>query len=220
MKKNCSIYIIIYIILLSNVVAQEDTNSLQNLENDTLVKDVQKLQEFTEESKWDYLKDQWKNLLLKNKYIASVDEFFRKVDLIFVFLFGENYDLSASLFISIMLWLFFLLNFIRIFTTYIAFSKGIGIIIAIGFNIMAAQTGIFRGIANLVFKAIFFKEGIWRWISLLIFLFILAFFYVLIGIILKGIREKRKAKAELEQKLNQKVLGKTVREVVEAYGGP
>ena len=69
------------------------------------------LREFTEEKKWEYLSEQWKILLLKNNIIRGIDKFFNSINFVFVFLFGEDYDLPLALFFSIILWCFFLVIF-------------------------------------------------------------------------------------------------------------
>ena len=56
-------------------------------------------------SKWDYLGREWQTIFLKNKYVAIVDNFFKKNPKVFFILFGTPYSLSLTLLLIIALWL-------------------------------------------------------------------------------------------------------------------
>jgi len=216
--KRIDILLLVLLLLSIFVVSVNAIPTTEELEEDNVVQGVQEIQEFTEERKWEYLSAEWKEILLKNKFISTIDGFFRKINFIFIFFFGENYDLSLTLFFVVIFWIFFFLSFGGIISTYSAFGKGIAYVIALALSVVVAQFGFLRKLSELVFKIIFYKEGVWGWISFVIFIFAMLFFFVLIQLLLKYAREKRKAQKELKQKFDQKVLGTTVRGVLRGYG--
>ncbi len=208
-------FVALFLIIIRSSAQDALPQGFDNLEDDSVVQGVQKVQDFTEEDKWEYLAQEWKNLLLKNKYISEVDTFLRRFSFVFVFLFGQPYDFSASLFILVYLWLIILLIFFDVFVTYSAFSKGVSYVFAIALNVILAQVGIYRRLSDLVFKTIFYGEGVWRWVSLAVFIISLVFILLFIKIILRKVRMEKKTGAEQEQKLHQKVLKETVQGVDE-----
>lgn len=184
----------------------------------TILNATEKLKNLTEDS--DFLGEQWKKFLLKNEFIYSLDKLFKEFNFLFIILFGQNYEFSLTLFFTILLWIIFLIIFANIFSVYMAFSnKGISFAIAIAFNIIVAQLGIFNFISKTIVNLIFLKEGIWILISFFILIFALIFFFVLGLLIVKNMRKRMKLKAEFKQKLNQKVLGTTVEGILKEYGG-
>ena len=74
--------------------------------SEDIAEKIAKPEEFLNETKWDYLGKEWKNILLKNKVIALIDSFFKKISIVFRALFGMPYSLSMTLFFVIILWLF------------------------------------------------------------------------------------------------------------------
>ena len=56
--------LLIFILFLVNAHAQ--IPDPETIKNDSVIKRVEQLRNFTEENKWDYLSQQWKVLFLKN----------------------------------------------------------------------------------------------------------------------------------------------------------
>ena len=219
MKKRGRLISIIFVVLIIsffiiNVHAQVPSGTLDPKD---LEEAGEKIKEFTEKDRFEFLAEQWREILLKNKFIAPVDSFLREINIIFVILFGENYDLSLILFLVILTWIFFLLSFSSIFEAYTAFSKWAAIAIGLGFNIIVAQLGIFRLIANGALTIAFYREGIWRWISLILFVTAVVVFFIVARKFAQIEKEHKKAKAELKQKLNQKVLDTTAKAILKAH---
>src|SRR3989338_4560371 len=109
------------------------------------------------ESKWEYLGKEWQTIFLKNKYVAGIDNFLKKISFVFLFLFGEPYSLSLTLFLVIIFWfyLFFEISKILSFT---AFSKRPSKIIGVGVVIIVAQTSLLRKIVEFAGNFIFSRE--------------------------------------------------------------
>src|SRR3989338_10796665 len=81
---------------LSSAVADELANVPGGQQVQNAGEVIQNITKTIEEKKWDYLGDRWKEVLLKNKYASAVDGFLKKIDFVFVVLFGEHYDFSLT----------------------------------------------------------------------------------------------------------------------------
>ena len=180
------------------------------------------LTEFTEEDKWEYLGRQWKELLLKNKYISAVDESFRKISFIFVFLFGEKYDLSLTLLFAILLWIAFFSAVGNIISSFSTLSKPVSWIVAFSSSVILAHLKFYDFISLILFKIIFFREGIWRWVSLVILL--IAWFVVIIYIrkiiwyLGRMTKKTMEEKEKWDMQFKFKVMEKKLESVEKALG--
>ncbi len=117
-----------------------------------------------EESKWQYLGEKWKEYFLKNPVVAKMDELFSKGNLFFVVLFGRDYALSLTLLFLIILWFYFFIQFNKIIGTFSTFSYLTSTIVSLGMTIILAQLRFFNWASEMIFKLIFFREGVWGWI--------------------------------------------------------
>jgi len=214
MKKKILFFgIFIFLILISNILLAIDlqaTDSQINKNLETANKNIETTKSFTEKEKWDYLGQEWKNILLKNKFIAFFDSFFKKINFIFIILFGQEYDFSLILFFKIILWVFFLVSFNLIFRDYSALSEEISLIISFLLPIALAHIGFLDKLSKIIFKIIFFKRGVWSWISGFVFIFILIFIITLIKKFGRGFVESRKKREKIIEEVDRKVLHKEV----------
>ncbi len=216
------IYVILVFGLSFFVYAQQEDitdTSKADAEAKKILSETEKIRDFTGSAGSDYLSERWKQSFLKNKFVAGIDNFFRDINLLFVILFGSNYDFSLTLIFLILLWIFFLFIFSNILSSYTAFSAGISFFIALAINVILAQLKFFSLISIFLINIVFSREGVWRVIGFIVLIFSIIFFFVLIMLILKKMQGKRKAQRELEQKLNQKVLETTAKEILKAYEG-
>ena len=174
-------------------------------------KNIEESVEKIKETKWDYLGEKWKNLLLKNSFVSFVDNFFQKINFVFVVLFSENYSLSLTLFFIIILWFYFFFKLSEILTDYSAFSQGIATAIGFGIVIIFAQLKVLRSVVEF-FGWLVFSQKVW-WVQLIIFViivFILFFLYKLSSQIGKSFKEYgEKSKEEMEkeeEKINRGII--------------
>lgn len=171
---------------------------LENLEQKADV-----INEFTEADKWEYLSKEWNTILLKNPKISAIDSFLKKINFMFVLFFGENYSISLTLLFVIIFWIFFILNFNKIFTNYSFLSLGISLSLSFLITIIMAHLHILRFFSELVFKLIFYKEGIWGWIWFIIFLIILSGISIVVkyfgAINVRKREQMKKAMAEIDR---------------------
>lgn len=180
MKKEF-LWIFIFIIFSSTIISAQQNPIPTVNEDDSVVVGVQKLKEFTEEQRWDFLAQEWKESLLNKPVIARIDNSLKKISWLFSILFGQPYELSVSLFLSILFWIVGVAYLYGLVSMVSPFQNKTSFIIGLGFNIALAQLNVFSWIGENLFKVIFFSEK-WYWrviaflIVLLIWLFALAFY--------------------------------------------
>ena len=187
--------------------AQFEGTGLEDAQNGSLVGGVQKIQQTVEERRWEYLSQQWKELLLKNRFISAFDSWLKKGDILFVILLGQHYSLSIQLFFVFILWVFFIIAFYKIFSGYAPYSQNVAVIIAIAFGVVIAQFKLLEFLSGKIVTAVFIGGMGWRWISFVIFILVLLFFIVLISLIAKKGKEEKKKKAEKKQEQDQETVG-------------
>jgi hypothetical protein len=209
-KKICIIFILSLLLLpLILNFSQSENQDIFGISSDSGVKLTQK---------WEYLGKEWKNIILRNPIVQSIDSFFQKMNPVFLVLFGVNYSLSLTLFLIVFFWmcLFFLIfNVLK----YTIFSKGVALLISLGIAIGAAQIKLFQMPVNF-FIGLFFGEKSW-WVKLLIGA------GVLIGIVIavvlvkkfgKKFAESKKRMKEEEHRLKLEIGAKVGEELYKAAG--
>jgi hypothetical protein len=188
MKKIGVLFICLFLILsfvqLFNVQAQnipgvgdiEDT--IEDIEDTK--EDIEDKIDDIKEGKWDYLGGEWKEMILKRKFFAAIDGFFQKIDFVFVFLFGQHYVLSLSLFFVALLWLYFAFKFSEIFRDYMFLSKYIAMGIGVALTIILAQFQLLKKVVDFFGWLAFSQESnIWRFLIMLgIFATMMIVYYV------------------------------------------
>jgi len=157
----------------------------------------------TDKEKREYLFSELKNMSLKNKYIAAMDSFFKKISFVFLVLFGEPYTLSGVLLLIIILWFYFFFKFSSILKNFSTFSPSISWIMGFAITVIMAQTKILRKIAEFFIWIIFYKEAtLWRLLVAIIIFGALAIIYV-ISSRFEKIYKKKKEEKEKEENLRK-----------------
>jgi hypothetical protein len=115
MNKKILLVFIVGLIFISFVYSVE--TPLAGLEDklNSVEQAKEKVETFTsqtEDSKWNYIGGEMKKVLLKNRIVVSMDSFLKRINFLFLGAFGMNYDLSFTLFVTVLLWSFFFLHFI------------------------------------------------------------------------------------------------------------
>ena len=175
-----------------------------------------KLQEFTQENRTNFLGQQWKELLLKNGFIAGADKFFRQVNFLFVILFSRNYDLSLELFIAFLIWFFTFLSLTRY--TFVLFKQGWEKwLVSFGGVLILAHIQLFNSLSSIIVKIIFYKkEWYWELIILLVIIVAIVFYYLVnkyVAALLKKSKEE-KEKRELEFRVEKsEVRAKSIKKM-------
>jgi hypothetical protein len=216
MYKKIGVLILFILLTVNAVHAQSPGIDRESLENDSVVRGVRDLQEFTEEKKWEYLSEQWKDLLLKSETISTIDSGLRKISIVFFIIFGMDYDLSLTFIFVILFWIFFLVMFNRSIEGFSTFSKGVSFSLAVIFTVILAHLKLYSALATLAFKVIFFREGVWSWISLAIFLIGWLFFVVFMKKLIWQIGRKFKKTQEEKEKWDEKFQRELIRKEMQS----
>ncbi len=202
-------FIALFVFFIIVSVKAIDTSGLES-GVDSVKNNAEAVKSFTEKDKWDYLSEQWKELLLKSKVISSVDSFFKKINFIFFLLLGRNYELSLTLFFSLILWIFFFISIGKIMYTFSAFSPKVSYIIAFLFAVILGHVKVYDGISLVIFKIIFYKEGIWGWAFFFIFLVVYFVFLVYLERIIwsvgRAFKTTPKQRAEWDEKFERQLF--------------
>ena len=157
------------------------------------------------EGKWEYLGKEWKEILLKKKFVSTVDGFFTKISLVFKILFGEHYSLSFVLFFVVLLWAYFFFKFREIFTDYSSFSSLTATVIGFGFTIILAQFQILRKIIEFFGWLVFTQEAnIWRFLILLGIFLGMIFIYYLTSYLGDGFKKSKEKREENKEEMEKK----------------
>lgn len=171
----------------------------------------------TDKEKREYLFSELKKIALKNKYISTIDSFFKKISFVFVVLFGEPYTLSGILLLIVILWFYFFFKFSSILKNFSAFSQAISWIMGFAITVIMAQTKILRKISEFFIWIIFYNETTWwRLLAAVIIFGALAIIYV-ISSMFEEKYKKEKEKKEKEDGLRKiKEGAKTSEAIIEA----
>lgn len=220
-KRGASFFILLAVLIsLFGTVhaAGIDTEALQN---DSVIQGVEKLQETVEERKWEYLSEQWKEILLKSKYISTLDSFFSKISLAFYILFGQDYSLSLHLLLVIMFWLFFLLSLERGLKTATSFGGNTAILMSLAVTLILAHLKVYAFLSTLVLKILFSREGVWPWVLFAIFfiLYLVALKYVKFAVwkIGRHFKKSKEAKEKWDEKFERELFHKRVEGIEKAF---
>jgi len=154
MKKSVVLVSILLMLIVSFVSAAPDpAEAIEDLQENRA---IEKITEFTEKDRWNYLGNEWQKSLLENEHIASIDAFCKKINPVFVIFLGSPYELSLSLVFMIILWILLAYTI----NTYLFIVKGFTrVIVSIAITVLIAQTKILPLIASIIMKLLFFKKG-------------------------------------------------------------
>ena len=200
------VFVILSLLIVSQIhfaLAQVDTTGFEEAADkilDEAERRQKQLEGFTEKDKWVYLSEEWKKTLLQNKFVKGLDTFLRKINFVFLILFGQDYDLSLTLGFTAIFFLFFMLSFFMIFGVFSPFSPSVSALLSIGFSIILSQIQVNRLFAETAFKIIFYREGAWGWISFVLLLVLI----ILILSLENGFASSVKARKEAEEKIREK----------------
>jgi len=196
------IFLLIGIIITLNIARAEDIGLPPDIEkiNSGAEKVNNAVTNINDLNGTSFVLAKWKEMFLRNPTVKAIDSAFKKMNIVFRVLFGQNYSFSLKLLIVICLWLFFFLAIGKIIAGYSTFSPGIAYIIGAIFSVILAQAQALSKQADF-FIWLAFANKSW-WVSLLIWFVIIAVFITLlnmVGMLGKAAKERRKKmKQELE----------------------
>jgi len=206
MKRSVFLFLIL-LLLSSTIISAQLGNVGEQIQgvSENLEGNVDKVKEFTEGDKWDFIGSQWKEFLLKNKAISGVNDFFTKIDIVFVVLFSLHWAISIEMLFVFMLWLFTGLSiygYLFIFrNTYVRWGASFLGAVAL------AHAKVYYLISTAMYKLIFFKQNNWWSLATFVICITLLILYFMINkVISKKLQESRKLGEEHDRDLKLKEL--------------
>ncbi|MEK6906856.1 MAG: hypothetical protein AABW81_04520 [Nanoarchaeota archaeon] len=203
-NKKIVLFVGIILILFLNIFL---VSAVQVNPQDTVNDNLDKLEDTQEkvQTKWDYLGNEWQTVLLKNKFVSAVDGFLTKISFVFMFLFGEPYSLSLTLFMITVLWIYLFFQFSEVLRDFSAFSPTTSNIIGFGLAVILAQVGILKKIVEFFGWIVFSPEASWmRAIILILIIVVLVFLYRFVSALGKTAKKNREEMEKEKGKLASK----------------
>jgi hypothetical protein len=161
----------------------------------------------TDSSQWSNSVVNFKQKLLNTVFFSAIDSFLKKINPLFLVLFGDSYSFSFFFFFVVMLWFWFFAQFKKLLRMTI-FSKWVALLIGFALTVGVAQLGLFRGFSNLFVKIIFVPNKPWLGIVFFfLIIFILTFISRLGKTIEKKLEKSREGLEKEKEKINRKTLG-------------
>jgi len=163
------------------------------------------------EQKWDYLSRSWRDLILKNKVVSSIDSFFQVLDKSYIFpvLFGIHWLLSVTVILVMIFWIFFLFYIKRVTQKFSGLSKLYCYLISFGIVILLAQAKFWLIIANEAIELFTTTTG--KFILAAVFLIGLWVLFFIDKYLGKYIEELRKGKGVSQTQKEIEKFGESLR---------
>jgi len=207
LKRSVTIILGILLVLMIIPIALADNpldglvDQIEDAKNkvDNTTEQIQKLSR--EDVKWQELGDRFQEIILRNKVVSTIDEFLKKINILFVILFGRDYALSLTLLFLIFIWLYFFNQFGKIIGTFSTFSSTTSMIISLGMVIIMAQLKFFDWFSQVLFKLIFYRDGAWGWVWNIAFFFVAIFVGMVFGRFFTSLKKSvRKFREEADRR--------------------
>src|SRR3989344_2055704 len=148
-----------------------------------------------EQLRQNFLKQQWTEIISKNKVLGPLHNFFVNNTIIFQILFAHPYELSLTLFGIIILWFFFMTKATKIIDSTGLVKGGVSVAIGAAFAIILAQTRLLKTIVTFTLDVMFKQSSWWFRIIIAIIAFgFLALAHVVLGLISQNLKAKGKEK--------------------------
>ena len=203
MKKTGVLFFALILLISSFTYAQSNvsvnaSNSSGNLSDNfssgsgDIGEQIQHGKDFVEEQKYNFLATQWKDFFLRNKFIAPVNVFFEKINIVFVILFARDWSFSLEMLFVFMLWLFTLLSlgsYARAFLIKVGWQR---FLFSLGGTIILAQARIFNYISKGAIKVIFYKSSTgWNIVMFILLMFAIYVYFAINKMVSKSIKAKK-----------------------------
>ena len=221
--KKIGVLLLVLVILTTGIV--NAVPSPEDLQNDNVVQGVNQLNDaagrFGEEDRWEYISNEWQKFFLQNKGIAAVDGFLTKISIVFKVLFGEDYSLSLILFFVIVLWVVLFSMFYKTISAFSTFSEPVSFGVSFILVIILAHLKALNFLATVLMKLIFFREGVWGWVSFAIFVVVifllLKYFKSIIWRIGRSFKKSQEEKAKWDEKFQRELIGQRIDSMQQAF---
>lgn len=204
-KRVAVVYLLAVLILSVGVFAQSIQQQI-----DSGTKSLEEGKAFIEDKKWEYISQEWEKIVLQHPVFGKIHTALQKTSPLFIFFFGQPYALSLTLVFAILIWIFFANTFANVFRAYSPLSAVSSYAVGVCMAIISAHLGFYSKIATVMFKILFYKEGVWRWVIFGVMLVV----YVLIILYIRSLGEGfHKLIKERKEKM-KKIIEETDRELL------
>lgn len=204
------------ILILSFVSAQNLEQTQKEIEDSAneLQEGIDKLRNITDPQQVDIRWQKWKEFILRNKAVSGINEFFIKINVVFVILFGMDWSFSIAMAVAFLFWVF---TFISIFVYMKNFQGGaLGLLYSLIFIVLLAQINLFEYIGKWADKLIFYKASLlWRTLFLLFIIGVCIGWFSVNRLIAKEIEKKKKKQIEEMDKHSKEVFNKMVNAAID-----
>ncbi len=159
----------------------------------------------------EYLKQEWRNILLENVFVSKADSFLTLLNPFFVVIFAEDYSFLSSFWFIVIFW-FIVMFFVGSSLKGFGFSYFVSYAIGGGVAVILAQLKLFRLITDFIL-VLLFKPEIWyvRLIGWIIFIFGILIIFALSKALENYLEKRRKANVEAETEYRQNVLKRFIK---------
>ncbi|MEK6894232.1 MAG: hypothetical protein AABX10_02100 [Nanoarchaeota archaeon] len=203
--------ILFCLVLLVSAVSGQLDQTQKDIEKsgEEVQKAAEKARGFTEADYWENIGLQWKEFLLRNKFVSSVNVFFTKINIVFLILFGMNWSLSFNMFFAFLFWVFTLYSIIKYMSS--VDKKAIGILYSFIIVILLAQINLFEYVGKWSVALVFYKSSLlWKVGFFLGVMVLFVFFGVLNKFFSNLLKKRKEGKEKNADKEDRKTFGQWV----------
>jgi hypothetical protein len=172
------LFIFLYVILFATplIYSQENFINSVNENVEKMEETKEKIDDFTDNDKWEYLGKEWEKILLENPIISSIDSFFQKISFLFEIIVGMHYSLSLWFFFVILIWFYLLFNLKYLLKAF--FPSGISLALSFIILLLFARLNFFDKVISVSKNIFTLLGGFIKILPLLILAFILIFLFL------------------------------------------
>jgi len=165
-------------------------------------------------SKIDYIMANWKQILLENSIVKTIDSFFIKISSVFQIIFAKPYSFSLNMLVTVILWVYFAIIASMIIGAFGVKKRLITLVLGGITAIILAQARLYAGILLLLTKINALKgESNITLIMIVIEVLVFAFVLVAVKSLTNSIKGKRKIKKEEREEEDIEETKKKVKEL-------
>ncbi len=210
-----SVFVFVFAFLFLFLASLPLVLSAPNLTIDNAINQLQDNPDKLQNISYNYLADQWKEILLKNRLVAAFDTAFTQFNWFFAVFFARNWSLSLEFLFAFLLWTFTYLSLQSYVSAW--FDKDWAkVAAAFAGTVIVAHLQIYNYLSKSAIRVIFYKSSfVW---SLLTFMMVMGLLYLYLYInhryskALKNARERReRLEADAEIRAS-KAFRKEIRE--------
>jgi len=185
--------------------------------NNNLENPIDKIHEVqqTSSEQLDNLMQKWQDLILKNEFLKELDNAFKKINLFFFILTGQDYSFSLNFFLAGFFWLFLLLAFYYIIRSYSTFSEFASAFISFSLTLVNAHLGLFKLMSNTLINLTFSLD--YQPLRLGIIFLVIIISIIIIVYLIKNYKSIKEDRAKDKEKQNREIINQEAESITKQY---